>query len=220
MDLFSAIESRHSTRAFKSTPVPHDLVEKILKAASHTPSYMNTQPWEAAVVSGKKLQEIVAEIYKLADEGVLPRGDWPSAKSWPAEMERRFTENNARRFALLGIPREDDKGKKQFRLGNYKFYGAPCAIFVLMDKSLGQWSAFDLGAYTLSLCLAAEGLGLGSVIQASPTNYPDVIRKHLGIPESKAVVLNVAIGYPDDKAIINTYRSLRVPVDSYVKWYE
>ena len=58
MELLQGIETRMSTRAFKSTPIPRATIEKILRAASKSPSYANTQPWEVVVVSGKKRDEL------------------------------------------------------------------------------------------------------------------------------------------------------------------
>lgn len=50
MELLEGIETRRSFRAFRSTPVARETIERILKAASRSPSYTNTQPWEVAVV--------------------------------------------------------------------------------------------------------------------------------------------------------------------------
>src|SRR4030042_5017352 len=98
MDLLSGIESRKSCRAFNPTPIPREIVEKIIRAASKSPSYMNTQPWEATVVSGKKLQELSQILYKLADAGTPSSADFPDPHSWLPEFERAFREHAARRF--------------------------------------------------------------------------------------------------------------------------
>jgi hypothetical protein len=39
--------------------------------------------------------------------------------------------------------------------------------------------------------------GLGTVVQAQAAAYPAVVRKALDIPESKIVLLGIAIGYQD-----------------------
>lgn len=60
--------------------------------------------------------------------------------------------------------------------------------------SLGDWMLFDLGLATQSLCLAAHGLGLGSVIVGAF----DVDRagEILGVPEGYAMVALVPVGFP------------------------
>jgi len=45
------------------------------------------------------------------------------------------------------------------------------------------------------------------------------VRRHLNIPDSKKLVLGISIGYPDKDALINTYRSIRVEMDEFVKWF-
>lgn len=44
MELLEGIETRRSIRAFKPTPIPKEIIERILKAASNSPSFTNTQP--------------------------------------------------------------------------------------------------------------------------------------------------------------------------------
>ena len=58
MELLEGIETRRSYRAFKSTDVSRETIERILQAAGKSPSYKNTQPWEVAVVRGKKKEEL------------------------------------------------------------------------------------------------------------------------------------------------------------------
>lgn len=58
MDIVEAIQQRKSIRAFKSDPVPKEILKEIMGLALRAPSYDNTQPWEFAIVAGKKLEEI------------------------------------------------------------------------------------------------------------------------------------------------------------------
>ncbi|MFH0769182.1 MAG: nitroreductase family protein, partial [Chloroflexota bacterium] len=70
MELTEGIETRRSIRAFKSTPIPEDTIKAILKTASRSPSYTNTQPWEVAVVTGKKKEELSKILCNLANSKV------------------------------------------------------------------------------------------------------------------------------------------------------
>ena len=45
-----AIRSRHSVRAFLSTPVDAQIIKDILEVACRAPSGTNTQPWKVYVV--------------------------------------------------------------------------------------------------------------------------------------------------------------------------
>jgi hypothetical protein len=48
-------------------PVPKEIIYRILKVASRSPSYTNTQPWEVAVVSGEKREQLCKILYKMAE---------------------------------------------------------------------------------------------------------------------------------------------------------
>jgi len=220
MEMLEGIEGRKSIRGFKPTPIPDDVMNKVLRAVANSPSYTNTQPWELAVVSGKKRDELSKIIFDLAKAKAPTKPDLPMPAGWPADMEARSREHGARRLNTLGIARDDEAGREELRLMNFEFYGAPCAIFLFADRSLGAWSIFDMGLCAQSICLAAHGLGLGTVLQASVTNYADAIRKFLGIPESKQLVICISIGYPDEKAKLNQYRALKQKPEEFTKWYK
>ena len=66
MELLEGIKTRMSIRGFKPNPITREGMEKILQAASNSPSYTNTQPWEVAVVSGKKKDELAQRLLELA----------------------------------------------------------------------------------------------------------------------------------------------------------
>lgn len=219
MELLEGIQTRRSTRAFKSTPIPEETIRKVLQAAGQSPSYTNTQPWEVAVVTGKKRDELSQRIYDLSNAGAKPNPDMTPVQGWPPEMERRSMEHAARRCDTVGVKREDKAGRKEMTLANFKFYGAPCALFLFMDRSLGTWSIFDMGLFAQSICLAAHSFGLGSCLQAQLNTYPDVVRECLGLPQTKRLIIGISMGYPDLDASINTYRSSRVGLDQLVRWY-
>ncbi len=220
MEILEGIKTRQSIRAFKSNLITRDVMEKILQAASNSPSYTNTQPWEVVVVSGKKKNELSRKLLELAKTKAPASRDLPMPKAWPPAMEERSREHGARRLSTLGVARDDEEGRERLRLMNFEFYGAPCAVFLFMDGSLGEWSIFDMGLFAQNLILAAHSLGVESCLQASVTNYAMEIKKSLGIEESKKLVICIALGHPDEKAKLNTYRSLKQKPDEFTRWYE
>jgi nitroreductase len=220
MELLEGIKTRQSIRGFKPDPVPKDVINKILEAVSNTPSYTNTQPWEVVVVSGKKTGELSKIIFELAKAKAPTNPDLPMPKGWPAEPDARAHEHGARRLDTLGIERGDEEGREKLRLMNFEFYGAPCAAFLFIDGSLGEWSIFDMGLFTQNLILAAHSLGVESVLQASVTNYAPEIKKFLGVPDSKKLVIGIPLGYIDEEAKLNAYRSLKQKPEEFTKWCE
>jgi len=220
METLEAIETRRSTRSFRPDPIPDDVMNKLLQAVSTSPSYTNTQPWEVVVVSGQKKNELAEKLLSLATAKAPTYADLPIPKGWPAGMDERSREHGARRLSTLGLARDDAEGREKLRLMNFEFYGAPCAVFLFMDGSLGEWSIFDMGLFSQNLILAAHSLGVASCLQASVTNYAPEIKKFLGIAESKKLVICIALGYPNEKAVLNTYRSIKQKPDAFTHWCE
>lgn len=220
MEILEGIKTRRSIRGFKSDPITRELMEKILQAASSSPSYTNTQPWEVVVVSGKKKNELGRKLLELATVGAPTSSDLPMPKTWPSALEERSQKHGARRLNALGVARQDKEGREKLRLMNFEFYGAPCAVFLFIDGSLGEWSIYDMGLFTQDLILAAHSLGVGSCLQASVTNYALEIKKFFDIAKSKKLVICISLGYPDEKAKLNAYRSLKQEPNEFTRWYE
>jgi nitroreductase len=220
MEILEGIKTRRSIRGFKPNPVTREVMEKILEAASSSPSYTNTQPWEVIVVSGKKKNELGRKLLELATVDAPTSSDLPMPKTWPSALEERSQEHGARRLSALGVARQDKEGREKLRLMNFEFYGAPCAVFLFIDGSLGEWAIFDMGLFAQNLILAAHSLGVGSCLQASVTNYALEIKKFFDIAESKKLVICISLGYPDEKAKLNAYHSLKQKPNEFTRWYE
>lgn len=219
MDLIKGIETRRSIRAFTNTPVPEETLRKIIKTASNSPSYTNTQPWEVAVVCGKKKEDLSKIIRDLAVRKAEVGPDFPMPKAWPAEHVARTKEHGTRRLAALGVDRDDEVGRENLRLMNFEFYGGPCAIFLFMDGMLGEWSVFDMGLFAQNLTLAALAFGVESCLQASVTIYAREIKKFLEVSENMKLMICISLGYPDNEAKLNTYRAVKQTPDEFTKWY-
>jgi nitroreductase len=219
MEILEGIKTRRSIRAFKPKSITRGVMKKILQAVSNSPSYTNTQPWEVVVVTGKKKNELGRKLLELARAKAPTSPDLPMPKGWPLALEERSRRHGARRLSALGVVRDDEEGREKLRLMNFEFYGAPCAVFLFIEGSLGEWSIFDMGLFAQNLILAAHSLGVESCLQASVTNYSPEIKKFLGIPESRKLVICISLGYPDEKAKLNIYRSLKQKPDEFTKWY-
>jgi len=219
MDLIEGIETRRSIRAFKDTPIPEETWNKILKPAANSPSFTNTQPWEAAVVCGKKKEDLGRIIYELASKKVDAHPDLPMPKGWPPEHEARARDHGKRRLAALGVERDDEPGREKLTLMNFEFYGAPCAVFLFMDGALNEWSIFDMGLFSQNLILAAHSFGVESCLQASVTRYAPEIKRFLGIPKNKKLVICISLGYSDNEAKLNAYRAVKQEPEEFTKWY-
>ncbi len=220
MDFYQVLEGRSSIRAFLPKQVDERLLEKILQAAGHSPSYMNTQPWEVFVVMGKKKEELCAALSEAAQEDEPKRPDFPLPAAWPEILEKRLSAHRRNRFAALGVDTSDQKKIQAGYLRNFQFYGAPCGVFVGLDKMLTSWSMFDLGIFVHGFLMALHAEGLGGCPQAMLTVYPDIIRKQLRISNSTLIAMGISVGYPDHDSPINSYRSQRKEVNEFVRWFD
>jgi nitroreductase len=66
MEVFEAIKKRRSIRAYKSTPVDQNTLDKILEAGRLAPSWANTQSWRFVVVQDPSVKS------QLADAAAAP----------------------------------------------------------------------------------------------------------------------------------------------------
>jgi nitroreductase len=176
--------------------------------------------WEVLVVSGKKKSELSRKLLELVRAKAPANPDIPRPKGWPAALEERSRAHGARRLDTLGVARDEEEGREKLSLMNFEFYGAPCAVFLFIDGSLGEWSIFDMGLFSQNLILAAHSLGVGSCLQASVPNYALEIKRFFGIAESKKLVICISMGYQDKKAKLNTYRSIKQKADDFTRWSE
>ncbi|HVN24845.1 MAG TPA: nitroreductase [Syntrophorhabdales bacterium] len=220
MDVLEAMESRTSRRAFLRKQVDQGTLERIVKSANRSPSYMNTQPWELYVVGGKVKDALAGKLSSDITNGVPLVPDIPFPTVWPVDHEERFKHHRLRRFRALGIDpdKQQDEVIAAYR-NNFKFFDAPCVIFVAMDRTLTPWSIFDCGSFVNGFLLAAHAEGLGGCPQAVPTGYADAIRTELAIPGHLMIVLCISLGYPDPASPVNQYHSLRRELAEFVHWY-
>ncbi|MCG6536015.1 MAG: nitroreductase family protein [Syntrophales bacterium LBB04] len=112
------------------------------------------------------------------------------------------------------------------RVQNFKNYGAPAVIYIIVDRSMfhqskgtNVWSVYDCGSVVQNIMLLATSYGLGTIAQAQSVIYPDIIRRVVDVPESKLIALGIAIGYPDWDNSVNQRSSQRESLDRISGWY-
>lgn len=220
MDAIDCIKTRMSIRKFKPETVSQEVLFEIIDIARWSPSYKNSQPWEAIILSGVKKKALSAMMVELLEIGTKPCPDLPEPVSWPAPEHARIAHLYKMRAEATGVDLNDPDVIKQAKKANFGFYGAPHAIYLFQDGSLTQWSLFDMGLFAQSLMLAAHARGLGTVPQAFATDYAQEIKKFLAIPKTKRLILGISIGYPELESPINALRTDRIEADAIVRWIE
>jgi nitroreductase len=212
MNVMEALNSRFSTRVFKSNPISQDILLKILEAANRTPSWANTQPWEVYIAGGETLDRIRKGNLANSQKELAQNPDVPAPQKWPEHLQKRMENAMATRLQYLGIAREDKAGRQAQFQNQLNCFAAPVIIYLCLDRSLPTWPLFDIGAYSMNITLAAYDLGLGSIPAFNLVAYPEVVRREMGIPNELAILIGIALGYSDLQDKTNKYRSSRRPV--------
>jgi nitroreductase len=195
-----------------------------LELALRAPSWGNTQPWEFVIVSGNKLDEIKQAYISKAAEPIHP--DLAAPRGFPEPFDTRRRAVGIKLFEAKGIGREDREARRRWGAQGLRLFGAPCVIYILIDRAfyfqgeaLNVWPVFDCGLVAENIMLLSTKYQLGTIPEIQAVLYPEVLRKVLAIPESKLIVLGIAIGYPDWDDPVNKFRSDREPLDKVATWH-
>jgi len=221
MNINEAIKDRISTRAFLDKPVSKKTIHQLLDTARWSPSGANTQPWKVAIVQGKTKQAITHALLDAQNNNIKPNPDYDYyPEKWVEPFKKRRFECGMALYKALDIGREDEEKRLKASLANYHFFGAPVSLFFFIDKVMGKGSWFDMGMFLQSIMLAAREHGLGSCPQASTSDYPELVRKELGVSDQFSLICGLALGYPDNNDPINQYRTNREEVDVFSMWFD
>ena len=221
MDVFEAVSSRYSCRAFLPTPIPEKIVRDIVERAARSPSAGNMQPWRIYAIAGKRVGALKALLRpRMASE--LPRGEGVEYKIYPQPLGEPFKSRSFKVGELLyqsiQIPREDKAARYKQYARNYEFFGAPVALFFAREKAHGpaQWA--DIGGYLQTVCLLARGHGLHTCPQQAWVSFHRTVREFLQLPDHLMIYSGMALGYADETAPINGWRSPREPLDAFASF--
>ncbi|MBV7256165.1 nitroreductase [Pacificimonas sp. WHA3] len=220
MDVSTALDTRTSVRAFTDEPVDLAVLREILTKAARSPSGGNLQPWRIYVVGGDVLADIKARAADVLSKD--PRGETPQYDIYPRKLAEPY---KARRFevgedmyARLGIPREDKAARRAWFANNFRFFGAPAALFCFVERYMGppQWS--DLGMYLQSVMLLLKEAGLDSCPQECWAMLPETVADVVGAPDGLMLFTGMAIGHADKDAPVNGLRTRRAGLDEFAEF--
>ena len=170
-------------------------------------------------ISGKALERYKKANRQRLMDGVIPEPDTRMPGSWPDTLKQRYTEVGKRVLTALGIARGDQEARLRYSGDMFSFFDAPCLILFCVDRDLcREYAMLDIGALQQTICLLAHARGLGSCILAASVSYPALIREIFALPETKAVIIGIALGYPDGDAPINRFSRERATLDEFTTW--
>ena len=223
-----AIESRQSMREFLPTPVPRATIAHLLELASRAPSGTNTQPWKAYVLQGVSRDTLVQKVCQAHDD---LRADPALAadfkeeydyypEKWVSPYIDRRRENGWGLYGLLGITKGDKDKMHAQHQRNFRFFDAPVGLMFTIDRVMGRGSLIDYGMFMQTLMMAAGGHGLHTCPQAAWNGFAKIILPHIQAGEEEMLVCGMALGYADESALVNTFRTPRVSASEFTTWVE
>jgi len=233
-DFSSFLADRRSTRDFLPTPVPQELIEKLLTDSLTAPSWSNTRPFKVAVASGEVRDRIsneflnrwaalskarnggaLAKMKLLLTRYGLPTSNVRMSKPYVSELKPRAQRIGKELYAVLEVPRGDRIKRDEQWARNYEFFGAPVELFVYIHKSLHIYAASDAGLMMENLMLSAHSMGLGTCAQGAVGIWDDVVRREFEVSKDYRLLCGIAVGYPSDKPV-NSFKAHRISVEELV----
>jgi nitroreductase len=177
MDVFEAMGTCRAMRQLKADPVPAELVERVLWAATRAPSPGNSQGWDFVVVDDPAVKTLIGGAIRAA------MADRVAAMPRPDRTMRLMLDGTARLIDTLGQ--------------------APVIIFVTgpvvyppgAPREQFTWSALYPAAQ--NILLAARALGLGTTFTTMHMTAEPTVREVLGLPDHIRIAAMIPLGWPD-----------------------
>lgn len=216
MNVTDAVLLRRSTRAFLDKKVSNEMIRHLLQKSARAPSGGNLQPWKIFVINNTTMNDFL-EFQRNWNEPEEPAYDIYPPKLKEPYRTSRF-ELGEKMYELLGIEREDKDARIAQVMENFKFFGAPCAIFCFVDKQMGppQWS--DLGMFLQTFMLLAKEAGIDTCAQEAWSMKHNSVSKFVEAEEGDMLFCGMAIGYRDDNAMVNSLISERRSIEDWAKF--
>jgi len=192
VDVFEAMGTCRAIRQLKPDPVPEELLERILWAATRAPSPGNSQGWDFDVVDDPSSKATIGAAVRAAMAkrvAAMPRPD------------------RTMRLMLDGTARLVDTLDQ-----------APVLIFVTGPviyppaAPLEQFTWSTLYPAAQNILLAARALGLGTTFTTLHMTAEPTVREVLGLPAHIRIAAMIPLGWPD----ANFGPVQRRPVDDFV----
>jgi len=212
-----AVLSRRSIRQFTDTPVPLEVLTRVLDTARWAPSGCNFQPWEATVLTGEPLRVLQDKLVSASPQD--PAEYVITPPDIPQEYRDRLAAMGAKQYGSLGIARDDFDMRAYATAQNAVSFGAPVLLLCHIPRVMGlpQWSDVGMWLQTVMLLLREEGLD--SCPQEYMAMWGRLIKDHIGVADEEQILFcGLAIGYRDEEAPVNRFERERAPMERQLRF--
>ena len=182
-----------------------------------TPSWGNSQPWTFYVASGTTLENIRKDQISKNKEKIKGYSDIEPGhrNDFSERCQKCMTENIEIAGQIL-----NDPTLKVLWEANVVLFNAPTVVYITIPKKRTLFNLFDSGAAEMSVMAAAKEHGVDSVPAYELIKYPDILRKHMKIPDDEDIVIGISLGYEDKENVLNKFRSKRLSIEEACHFYE
>ncbi len=194
MDVIEAMETCSAARYLRARPVPQELIERVIYAATRASSPGNSQEWDFIVVrdaeAKRKIRDLLEPRFKAMGVGVPTTGTVTN-RMIAGAMHLAETLNEAPAIIFVCGPVAYPPK-------------APMEQFV--------WSALYPAAQ--NLIVAARSLGLGTTFTTFHMFMENELRELLGIPQEIKFGVMIPIGWPQKEFV----KVKRKPIAKVIHW--
>jgi hypothetical protein len=89
-------------------------------------------------------------------------------------------------YGIMGVERDDKKGRAMAMNRNFEFFGAPVGLIITLDTEMGPPPWSDVGMFMQTFMLAAREKGLHTCAQEAWANWSSVCAEVCGSKSSAA----------------------------------
>ncbi len=216
MSLHDAIFGLRATRIFEDKPIPGEVLDEVLEAATMACSSGNTQPWEYIVVTDdelkRQIQTEMIDAFSVIDAERAQTEEQLTDSSGRSVTGRAAVTNLHKVPAIVVICWNPERGIRM--KGEY----AENPDGTLREtREIPGGRGVSLFQSAQNLMLAARAHGLGSLFTTFFFLKRDEIKQILGIPPQIFMECAIFLGYADEK--LGKPKRLPVPQVSHAnRW--
>ena len=114
----------------------------------------------------------------------------------------------------------NDPNAKALWDANVILFNAPSIVYITIPKKRTLYNIFDSGAIEMTVMAAAKEQGIDSVPAYEAIKYPDILRKHMKIPDDEDIIIGIALGYEDKENALSKLKAKKFTLEEACHFYE
>jgi nitroreductase len=178
-DLWTVMSTATAVRRYRDDPVPDEVLDKCLLAATWAPSGGNGQPWRFVVIRSAELRDIITSAARQTWEVMKDFYQLPTVADGADDPKSRVLQAMAEHMDVGG--------------------GAPELVLFCVQPQRGTTEMQQAGSIfpaVQNFLLAARAQGLGAAITLWHGQCETELRASIGIPDDWKIATLLTVGWP------------------------